>query len=245
MAGSKAQRAAIWAIGVVVAIGVIAVGGWFFVVHEMKQRIVETLGPFGSVEEIDVGLSQITLSRVRLRGPAGLADRRRDARRAHRARTRHARGAAQPCASAQCERRQLLSFDLPLSRRPRAHAAEPAAIGARSRRQAQRRSHETRERGKAHRPRLVRARHDGVLRCIGADATVSRADRRFARDQYRSHPPSRAHRPHDALDDGVDQGSVAHGRGELRRLDGDRDEGLADALDACAASTSRRSIPIC
>jgi hypothetical protein len=71
MAGSKGQRAAIWAIGVVVAIGVIAVGGWFFVVHEMKQRIVETLGPFGSVEEIDVGLSQITLSRVRLRGPTG------------------------------------------------------------------------------------------------------------------------------------------------------------------------------
>ncbi|CCD38286.1 FIG00453626: hypothetical protein [Candidatus Paraburkholderia kirkii UZHbot1] len=46
-----------------------AIGGWLFVVHQMKERIIETLGPNGSVEEIDVGLGHVTLSRVRLRGP--------------------------------------------------------------------------------------------------------------------------------------------------------------------------------
>jgi hypothetical protein len=71
MAGSKARRAGIWVAGILVALVVVAVGGWFFLVHEMKQRIVETLGPLGSVEEIDVGFPQITLSRVRLRGPEG------------------------------------------------------------------------------------------------------------------------------------------------------------------------------
>jgi len=69
MAGSSARRGALWAIGIVVALVVVAVGGWLFVVHQMKERIVETLGPNGSVEEIDVGFGHVTLSRVRLRGP--------------------------------------------------------------------------------------------------------------------------------------------------------------------------------
>ncbi|BAN24214.1 DUF748 domain-containing protein [Caballeronia insecticola] len=69
MAGSSARRGALWAIGIVVALVVVAIGGWLFVVHQMKERIIETLGPNGSVEEIDVGFGQVTLSRVRLRGP--------------------------------------------------------------------------------------------------------------------------------------------------------------------------------
>ncbi|BCQ24295.1 DUF748 domain-containing protein [Caballeronia sp. NK8] len=69
MAGSSARRGALWAIGIFVALVVVAVGGWLFVVHQMKERIVETLGPNGSVEEIDVGFGHVTLSRVRLRGP--------------------------------------------------------------------------------------------------------------------------------------------------------------------------------
>ncbi|MFM0327245.1 DUF748 domain-containing protein [Caballeronia glebae] len=69
MAGSSARRGALWAIGIVVTLVVVAVGGWFFVVHQMKERIIETLGPNGSVEEIDVGFGHVTLSRVRLRGP--------------------------------------------------------------------------------------------------------------------------------------------------------------------------------
>ncbi|BBP97389.1 hypothetical protein BSFA1_25180 [Burkholderia sp. SFA1] len=69
MAGSSAQRGALWAIGIVVALAVLSIGGWLFVVHQMKERIIETLGPNGSVEEIDVGFGHVTLSRVRLRGP--------------------------------------------------------------------------------------------------------------------------------------------------------------------------------
>jgi len=69
MAGSSARRGALWAIGIVVALFVVAIGGWLFAVHQIKERIIETLGPSGSVEEIDVAFGQVTLSRVRLRGP--------------------------------------------------------------------------------------------------------------------------------------------------------------------------------
>ncbi|CAL8472884.1 MULTISPECIES: DUF748 domain-containing protein [Caballeronia] len=69
MAGSSARRGALWAIGIVVALAVVAVGGWLIAVHQIKERIIETLGPNGSVEEIDVGFGHVTLSRVRLRGP--------------------------------------------------------------------------------------------------------------------------------------------------------------------------------
>ncbi|SAL02606.1 hypothetical protein AWB77_06585 [Caballeronia fortuita] len=71
MAGSSARRGALWAIGIIVALVVVMVGGWLFVVHQMKERILETLGLNGTVEEIDVGFGQVTLSRVRLRGPKG------------------------------------------------------------------------------------------------------------------------------------------------------------------------------
>ncbi|SAK94269.1 hypothetical protein AWB79_07074 [Caballeronia hypogeia] len=69
MAGSGGRRGALWAIGIVVALIIVAGGGWLFVVHQMKERIIETLGPNGSVEEIDVGFGHVTLSRVRIRGP--------------------------------------------------------------------------------------------------------------------------------------------------------------------------------
>jgi hypothetical protein len=68
---TSARRGALWAIGIVVALVVVAIGGWLFVVHQIKERIVETLGPAGSVEEIDVGYGRVALSRVRLRGPQG------------------------------------------------------------------------------------------------------------------------------------------------------------------------------
>lgn len=69
MAGSGARRGALWGTGIVVALVAVVMGGWLFVVHQMKERILETLGPNGSVEEIDVGFGHVTLSRVRLRGP--------------------------------------------------------------------------------------------------------------------------------------------------------------------------------
>jgi len=71
MAGTKAQRVALWVGAVIVVLLLAAIGGGFFVVHEMKARVLETLGPLGSVEDIDVGYARITLSRVRLRGPKG------------------------------------------------------------------------------------------------------------------------------------------------------------------------------
>jgi len=71
MAGTKARRVALWA-GAVIAVLLLAIGGGgFFVAHEMKARVLETLGPLGSVEDIDVGYARITLSHVRLRGPQG------------------------------------------------------------------------------------------------------------------------------------------------------------------------------
>lgn len=66
---TSARRGALWAIGIVVALVVVAMGGWLFVVHQIKERITETLGPMGSVEEIDVGYGHVTMSRVRIRGP--------------------------------------------------------------------------------------------------------------------------------------------------------------------------------
>jgi hypothetical protein len=71
MAGTKARRFALWAGVVIVVLLLAVVGGGFLVAHEMKARVLETLGPLGSVEDIDVGYARITLSRVRLRGPQG------------------------------------------------------------------------------------------------------------------------------------------------------------------------------
>jgi Domain of Unknown Function (DUF748) len=71
MAGTRAQRVTLWVGVAVVVLLLAATGGWFFVVHEMKTRVLESLGPLGSVEDIEVGYGRITLSRVRLRGPKG------------------------------------------------------------------------------------------------------------------------------------------------------------------------------
>ena len=71
MAGTKARRVALWAGAVIVVLLLAVVGGGFFAAHEMKARVLEALGPLGSVEDIDVGYARITLSRVRLRGPQG------------------------------------------------------------------------------------------------------------------------------------------------------------------------------
>jgi Domain of Unknown Function (DUF748) len=71
MAASKGRRVAAWAAGIVAVLVLAVLGGWLFAVHEMKQRVLETLGPLGTAEDIDIGLSSIRLSRVRLRGPKG------------------------------------------------------------------------------------------------------------------------------------------------------------------------------
>ena len=71
MAGTRARRVALWAGAVIVVLVAAVVGGGYFVAHEMKARVLEALGPLGSVEDIDVGYARITLSHLRLRGPQG------------------------------------------------------------------------------------------------------------------------------------------------------------------------------
>jgi hypothetical protein len=71
MAVSKTRRVVFWASGIVLVLVLAAVGGALFAVHEMKERVLEVLGPLGSAEEIDVMPGRITLTRVRLRGPQG------------------------------------------------------------------------------------------------------------------------------------------------------------------------------
>jgi len=69
MPASTGQRVALLA-GVIVAVVVLAsLGGWRLVVAEMKQRVLEMLGPLGMVEKIDIGFSNVTLTHVRMRAP--------------------------------------------------------------------------------------------------------------------------------------------------------------------------------
>src|SRR5471030_824678 len=69
MPASTGQRVALLA-GAIVAVVVLAsVGGWRLVVAEMKHRVLEMIGPLGMVEQIDIGFSNVTLTRVRMRAP--------------------------------------------------------------------------------------------------------------------------------------------------------------------------------
>ncbi|SIT35669.1 conserved exported hypothetical protein [Paraburkholderia piptadeniae] len=69
MAISTGKRVVAALAGVIVLLVVIALGVLYFVQHEVKERVVETLAPIGSAQSIDVGLTSITLNRVRLTAP--------------------------------------------------------------------------------------------------------------------------------------------------------------------------------
>jgi uncharacterized protein involved in outer membrane biogenesis len=69
MTMSAGKRAVLAVAGVIVVLAVIAVGGLFFLQHTVKQHVVDALAPLGTAESIDVGLSAITLRRVRLSAP--------------------------------------------------------------------------------------------------------------------------------------------------------------------------------
>jgi len=70
MTMSAGKRAVLTIAGVIVLLVVIAIGGLFFLQHTVKQHVVDALAPLGTAESIDVGLSAITLHRVRLSAPA-------------------------------------------------------------------------------------------------------------------------------------------------------------------------------
>ena len=71
MATSIRKRVVIATVCVVVALTGIALAGLYFVQREVRARVVEVLGPLGSAERIDVGLSSVRLVKVRLKAPPG------------------------------------------------------------------------------------------------------------------------------------------------------------------------------
>ncbi len=70
----KRMRSAGVIAGVIVVLGVAAFAGWFALERELKMRIAEALGPLGVAERIDIGLSGVQLTHVRLHAPKGWPD---------------------------------------------------------------------------------------------------------------------------------------------------------------------------
>ncbi|HEY2025131.1 DUF748 domain-containing protein [Paraburkholderia sp.] len=69
MAMSKGRR---WVVGVgstVLALVVVAIGVLLFAQHEIRNRVTAALGPLGSAEHIDVGITSVHLSHVLLKAP--------------------------------------------------------------------------------------------------------------------------------------------------------------------------------
>ncbi|WP_109479787.1 DUF748 domain-containing protein [Paraburkholderia sp. C35] len=69
MAMSMGKRVLLGVAAAIVLLAVIALGGLYFVQHEVKERIAAALAPLGTADSIDVGMSAITLRRVRLTAP--------------------------------------------------------------------------------------------------------------------------------------------------------------------------------
>jgi hypothetical protein len=70
MAMSKGRRWAI-AVGVVLLVLIVVViGALQFAQREVKERVIAALGPLGSAESIDVGLTSVHLTNVLLKAPA-------------------------------------------------------------------------------------------------------------------------------------------------------------------------------
>ncbi len=91
MAMSKGKRWAIAVGGVLLVLIVVAVGALQFAQREVKERVIAALGPLGSAESIDVGLTSVHLTNVLLKAPPGLARRRSATRRRNHHHARHPR----------------------------------------------------------------------------------------------------------------------------------------------------------
>ncbi|WP_207003488.1 DUF748 domain-containing protein [Trinickia mobilis] len=68
---TKGMRVAWVVVGVIVALVVAAFAGVYALERELKARIASVLGPLGSAERIDIGLSGVRLTHVRLHAPKG------------------------------------------------------------------------------------------------------------------------------------------------------------------------------
>ncbi|REG60086.1 uncharacterized protein DUF748 [Paraburkholderia sp. BL6669N2] len=71
MAMSKGKRWAVAAGGVLLVLIVVAVGALQFAQREVKERVIAALGPLGSAETIEVGLTSVHLTNVLLKAPPG------------------------------------------------------------------------------------------------------------------------------------------------------------------------------
>ncbi|MDE1180610.1 DUF748 domain-containing protein [Paraburkholderia sp.] len=71
MAMSLGKRVSIAIVGVIVTLAVIAFIGLQYAQREIRSRLIDALGPLGSAETIDVGLTSIRLTHVRLKPPPG------------------------------------------------------------------------------------------------------------------------------------------------------------------------------
>lgn len=71
MAMSKGKRWAVAAGGVLLVLIVVVVGALQFAQREVKARVIAALGPLGSAETIDVGLTSVRLTNVLLKAPPG------------------------------------------------------------------------------------------------------------------------------------------------------------------------------
>ncbi|NML33850.1 DUF748 domain-containing protein [Paraburkholderia antibiotica] len=71
MAMSKGRRWIVVVGGTLLALLLIAIGALQFAQQEVKDRISAALGPLGSAERIDVGLTSVHLSHVLLKAPPG------------------------------------------------------------------------------------------------------------------------------------------------------------------------------
>ncbi|QIE29499.1 hypothetical protein SBC1_78300 (plasmid) [Caballeronia sp. SBC1] len=67
MAALTGRHAVLGASGLIALVLLVGMVGWRFAVSEIKNRILEMLGPLGTVERIDIGVSTVTLTRVHLR----------------------------------------------------------------------------------------------------------------------------------------------------------------------------------
>ncbi len=71
MAMSKGKRWAIAAGGVLLVLIVVALGALQIAQREVKAHVIAALGPLGSAERIDVGLTSVHLTHVLLKAPPG------------------------------------------------------------------------------------------------------------------------------------------------------------------------------
>ncbi|HEX7908123.1 MAG TPA: DUF748 domain-containing protein [Paraburkholderia sp.] len=71
MAMSKGQRWTVTAAGVLLALVVVVVVALQFAQREVRARVIAALGPLGSVERIDVGLTSLHLTHVVIKAPPG------------------------------------------------------------------------------------------------------------------------------------------------------------------------------